>query len=906
MAPKELAKLLELLVDKALATDTRAHRDRCAAFGLLVERFADPELFVPMLRALRAADQTLRGVLVPLFSKVNDVSRHADLCQTLGAREPEVRKAASLVLRQLGGTTALEVLQSMVRDPAFAGRFEAMDALVSKAGHHAIPLLSAILFAGDPNERGRALTHLSDARLMAKDLPGSLRAIAACLDDIDPRVVTQAMVAVATLAKEDEFFELVGDRIETKSLEALKALIEGLRKYGSPRTLEFFTRKFRDGPTQIRLAILEAIGAGGHDTALGLLVEALSNRRVEVRTRAADVIAELSTSGRIDVARAILWLLRSRDVNVRRIAVEIARKVGDKSGELAPRMLRQLRDEDWWVRERVMDALSEMAGQTLTKHLLDYLQDPSDVVRRFAVGGLVRLKDPRSLGALVRSAMNDADWWVREQAIEAAASLGDPRAIPYLLEVLALHADAHLACIQAFAKLGAKQAIPKMCEFLSDDDPNIRVAALECLGALDDRSVAQAVKECEKDDVFRVRTAAQALLQKWQVQSEVSESTEALSNVLDRMLVALSQAGGDDLVLATDRPPYVKRLGKMTPFSRTAFSDELMKAILFPLLSRVQLHDLDDRKDVDLSYEVKTHKLRFRAHVFHQMTGLGAVFRIVKNQIPTIEELGLPDIVRTFADFKNGLVLVGGPTGSGKSTTLAAMINAINRNTACHIVTIEDPIEVVHGPVKSLINQREVGSHTPSFASALRSTLRQDPDVILVGELRDLTTIAFAVTAAETGHLVFGTVHTVSADTSIDRLINTFPTGQQPQVRSMLAETLRAVVCQHLLRKANGSGRVLAVEVMLNNDATANLIRKGKTFQIPTVVATSRDTGMQSMDSDLLRLCKAGLISQTDALIQSNDKKAFEVLLGRAGPAAPAGPAAEVEPGGATGRGKVV
>ena len=236
-------------------------------------------------------------------------------------------------------------------------------------------------------------------------------------------------------------------------------------------------------------------------------------------------------------------------------------------------------------------------------------------------------------------------------------------------------------------------------------------------------------------------------------------------------------------------------------------------------------------------------------------------------------------MVTRFGDFSQGLVLIGGPTGSGKSTTLAALIDYINRNHSKHIITLEDPIEVIHTPRKSLINQREIGQHTPTFAAALRATLREDPDVILVGEMRDLETISFAITAAETGHLVFGTVHTASADATVDRIINMFPFAQQPQVRSILASSLRAVCCQHLLPAKEGGGRVVAAEVMINTDAVANLVRKGKTYQIPTVVAMGRDQGMQSMDNELIRLVKKDLVDVDDAYMKAVNKKEFEAIV---------------------------
>jgi len=297
-------------------------------------------------------------------------------------------------------------------------------------------------------------------------------------------------------------------------------------------------------------------------------------------------------------------------------------------------------------------------------------------------------------------------------------------------------------------------------------------------------------------------------------------------------------------------------------------------------LSLKQMRDLEALRDVDFSYEVPSQGLRFRVNVFEQQGGTGAVFRIVKGDRPELQALGLPPVVETLGELKNGLVLVGGPTGSGKSTTLAALVDYINRTSSRHIVTFEDPIEVVHRRARSLVNQREIGTHTGTFEKALRATLREDPNVILIGEMRDFPTISFAVTAAETGHLVFGTLHTFSAALSVDRLVNAFPPGQQDQVRSSLAGSLRAVICQFLHTRRDAPGRCLSVEVMLNNEAIANLIRRGRVFQIPSVIATSREQGMQLMDAELMRLHREGKISAEDAYMRATNKKDFEPLLG--------------------------
>jgi twitching motility protein PilT len=891
----ELAKLLPIVLDRTIAAaEPRGHASRCAAFALLAEASGDLELFRVLVRGLRAGpDPTATAMLVALIPKLNLVSAHADLCQVMASPDENVRKAGAAILRQVAGKSAFELLFAMCGDPDFPGRVETLDALVPKAGHHAIGLLTVVLRSGKPTERVHALRYLGDPRFMAKDLPAATKAASLALDDSDERVAAQAIAALSGVAQEEEYFRILGARIESKSVLLVRATIEGLKRYKSERTIDYLAARFQAGPNATRLLVLDALLGIGDEKVLPTLALGLTQRHVAVRTKATEVLSQLAIAGKIDAAGAVVSLLRSRDEAVRRAATEILKKVGDRSGELTPKLLAFLRDEDWWVRERVMDTLVEMAGGTLARHLIDVLNDPSDVIRRFSLGGLVRLKDPRTIGSLVRTAMNDADWWVREQAIEAVALIKDKRAIPYVIEILQRHPDQRLVCINALAALEAGDSAPYVAPFLVDDDPDVRLAAVHSLAAIDGRAEADALRQLVADPVFRVRSAACDLLARWSLAPE--GAGDRATNLLDRLLSAVHAQQADDLILAADRQPYVKRLGKMEALSKTVLSTEQLRAILFPHLSPGQVEELEQARDVDFSYEVLSRNLRFRGHVFTQRTGIGAVFRLVKSEIPEIENLGLPPIAKQLTTMKNGLVLVGRPTGSGKSTTLAAIIDSINRHRALHIVSVEDPIEIVHTRKQSLVNQREVGTHTPSFTSALRATLRQDPDVLLIGELRDFATISFAVTAAETGHLVFGTVHTVSADTTIDRLVNAFPVGQQPQVRSMLAETLRVVLCQHLLRRADGQGRAIAVEVMLNNDAISNMIRKGKAFQIPQVIQSSREVGMQSMDSELVRLVKAGIVTQEEAYGKASDKKAFEAAVAPA-KVVPEGPRSAVLP----------
>ena len=885
LARDDIERLLGVVVSKGLPGDSRDQTNRCFVFRTLAERTIDKALFLPYVRALRGADGQILSLLGPLIPRVNNIEGHGELCSLLKESDGTLRRGVAGILKQIGGTTVFQTLSTLCGDPGFQGRIEAVDVLVSIGRQVAIPALAAVLAVGSPNEKVHALQYLADAELMAKDLRGAVKAISPALRDATERVAMQAVLAFAALSSEDEYFEHIGPVLDSPNLNMVKVAVEALKRFSSARAVEVLDRKLHSGPHAIRLAVLATAEAIGNDQVLPLVVTALNFRKIDVRTRAAEVLTKLSLAGKVDLARTILWLLRSKDVNVRRMAVDISKKVGDPSGDLAPRLLRYLRDEDWWVRERVMDALVGMAGKQLTRHLVSYLQDPSDIVRRYAVDALLRLKDPSAVGALVRAAQSDPDWWVRERAIEAVGALGVRQSIPYIVDLLNREPDLQRVCVEALQAMKADEAAPHVAALLPAADPEMKLILIACLATLDEPGQAPAIVPLLQDTDHRVRNAARELLARWNIAGSRDGATDKVSlSLLERLLVALAKNDGDDLILAGGLRPYMKKMGKVVPLASHVFSAEDIETMIFPHLNPKQLADLEVLRDVDLSLALKSEALRFRANVFRQMPGLSAVFRIVKDRIPVLEDLGLPPVVKTFAELKNGLVLVGGPTGSGKSTTLAGIIDHINRTSSRHIVTLEDPIEVMHKQKKCLINQRELGTHTHSFENALRATLRQDPDVILVGEMRDLATVQFAVTASETGHLVLGTLHTVSVDTTVDRLVSLFPPGQQPQVRSLLADTLRAVMCQYLIKRKDGQGRVIAVEIMINNEAIANLIRKGKTFQIPSVIATQRDAGMQSMDGDLERLFRAGVVSADEAYLKAANKKNFEMVV--AGPEA--------------------
>jgi len=347
---------------------------------------------------------------------------------------------------------------------------------------------------------------------------------------------------------------------------------------------------------------------------------------------------------------------------------------------------------------------------------------------------------------------------------------------------------------------------------------------------------------------------------------------------IDAFFQLMHEQGASDLHLVSGQQPIIRIRGEIERIKFDVLDNDNLKAMLYEIAPEHKIKQFEETGDVDFAYEIPNFA-RYRANFFEQKFGVGAVFREIPSKIVPAQELGLPPVISKLASLPRGLVLVTGPTGSGKSTTLAAIIDEANRTRKDHIITIEDPIEFVHQSQSCIVNHREVGIHTKSFAAALRGALREDPDIILVGEMRDLETISLAVEAAATGHLVFGTLHTMSAAKTVDRIIEVFPAEEQMQIRSTLADGIRAVISQVLFKRIDKKGRCVALEILIATSAVRNLIRESKTFQIPSMIQTGKKYGMQLLDDSIMDLYNRGWISSDDAYSKCNDKSRFRSLL---------------------------
>jgi twitching motility protein PilT len=347
---------------------------------------------------------------------------------------------------------------------------------------------------------------------------------------------------------------------------------------------------------------------------------------------------------------------------------------------------------------------------------------------------------------------------------------------------------------------------------------------------------------------------------------------------IDAFFQLMHEQGASDLHLVSGQQPVIRMRGDLERIKYDVLTNDGLKALLYEITPEHKIKVFEETGDVDFAYEIPG-LARYRANFFQQKYGVAAVFREIPSKILTCEQLALPPVLAKLAQLPRGLVLVTGPTGSGKSTTLAAIIDEANRTRKDHIITVEDPIEFVHQSQSCVVNHREVGVHTKSFSSALRGALREDPDIILVGELRDLETISLAVEAASTGHLVFGTLHTTSAPKTVDRIIEVFPSSEQAQIRSTLADGLRAVIAQVLFKRIDVKGRCAALEILIATSAVRNLIREAKTFQIPSMMQTGKKYGMQLLDDAIMDYVNKGWISGEEAYNKANDKAKFRPLL---------------------------
>lgn len=626
---------------------------------------------------------------------------------------------------------------------------------------------------------------------------------------------------------------------------------------------------------------LQALSAQQGDAVVQVMLQAFGGSDATQREIAVAYMRAQAKRDPVAMRRKMLTLLSGGEDSTRRVSVEILLETGDPK-EILEEVLIASRELVGWLRTRILETLQTFGDQVL-QPALELLQHEDEQVRTGALVLAEQFDDPRLVGPVCRL-LDDPDWWLRIIACETLGRLGDERAVGPLVQALS-DEDTRWGAIDALAKIGSPKSLKPLTQLLRSDRVEVRRAVVRALGTFSDQRLFPILRAVQaKDPSTEIRTLAaeveRAMSARLNLESSTGDVASAvqagsLGSPVDRLLASVREMGASDLHLSAGEPPLIRVGGKLERLKLKPLSAEQVRKSVLSTLDERQRGILKESGEVDYCYAIPEVG-RYRANAFEQRLGLCATFRVIPNTPPTFADLRIPGRLTELLDYHQGIIVVSGPAGSGKSTTLAAIINLINETKPEHILTIEDPVEFVHPVKNSLVNQREVGGHTDSFARALRGALRQDPDVIVVGELRDADVTRMALSAAETGHLVIATMHTTSAVQTIDRLVTSFPPDEQQQVRMALSESLKYVISQQLIPRKDGKGRLAIFEVLKGTPSIGNLIRDNKTFQIPSMMQIGAHVGMQTVDMALVELYEANLVTAEMAWTKATKQETFE------------------------------
>jgi twitching motility protein PilT len=640
----------------------------------------------------------------------------------------------------------------------------------------------------------------------------------------------------------------------------------------------------QDHDATVREKALEVLATKMSPPPVALFVQQLPLVSYTTQQVLIESLTRISAAQPPEFADQLLPLVASGDASTRTAVLKILLSMRNPAA-VVKRYIRFTTSLAGFVRDRALDSL-RVFGNQVVEPSIELLADPDDDLRAAALAVASSFEDPRLVPATI-TLLKDSDWWIRIAAAETLGRLKDARAVEPLVQALA-DPDAKWAAVEALGHIADPRALTALGRMLGDPQPNVRIEVMQALRNFKHPQVSEALKKIATHDPERsVRMRALDILDEMARTDHTGGGSAAVrgeamairsvdgDTKLNGYLISTRNSGASDFHLSVGQPPVVRVAADLLRAQGEAFTAAQTESMLREILTEPQWATLQRDLQVDFCYFIPQAG-RYRANVFLDHKGYNGVFRVIPEQPPTISDLGLPPQLAEIAGYHQGLVLICGPSGSGKSTTLAALVNLFNETRADHVLTMEDPVEFVHPFKNCLINQREVGTHTRSFARALRAALREDPDVVVIGELRDNETVSLALTAAETGHIVLGTLSSTSAPKAIDRLISSFPIDEQPQIRASLSESLKYVVAQRLLPAKEGRKQVACFEVLKGTASIANMIRDEKTFQIHSAMQTGRSLGMQTFDEALRDLLKRDQISAEAAYMAALKKEDFE------------------------------
>lgn len=675
-------------------------------------------------------------------------------------------------------------------------------------------------------------------------------------------------------------FLLLRDEVPAIRLRALTYLAST----GSPQALWSCVPLFEDPEEDIRLKAVQVFASNRDERTVPILLKLVRTEITKVQAAAIHALVHQIKDNPEKYSDEIIGLLSDSSPIVRKVPAQFLAQSDPKKA--MRKFLLVFRDSFGWIRERALRSLKEASNQ-FVEGIVSLMEDPDAEIRGLAENIGITLEDQRAVPSLIRM-LGSGDWWYRYCAAETLARIKDPRALQPLVDMLNSEEN-RLFAIEALGLLKDPKALQPLSKLISTANADEQLEIVEAFRKIGHPGALPYLKILMEKGSELLKTRAATALEevsglavKREGGPEIKVAAVDLKTVpvpkVDHFLRNALSMGASDFHMAVGNRPTVRVNGQLLPMDYPVMSAVDSQRMLVEILNEKCLNELSTKRNTDFCYKAPGLG-RFRTNVFVQRHGMDAAFRIIPNKIPLWDNVGLPQDLRDLIQHHQGMILVTGPSGCGKTTSLAAFVDLINESKSSHIITIEDPIEYVHSNKSSLVSQREVGTHTKSFFSALRSALREDPDVILVGEMRDLETIRMAVTAAETGHLVLSTLHTTSASGSIDRMVSSFPPEEHSQMRTMLSESLKAIISQVLLPIPDKTRLVPAFEVLIVNQAVSSLIREGKTFQIPSVQQTGAALGMCLLDQSLLKLVQEKKVDPQAAFARAFKKELIEPFL---------------------------
>ena len=646
-----------------------------------------------------------------------------------------------------------------------------------------------------------------------------------------------------------------------------------------------WVKQVHDDDPAVSATALRFLGDNRTVESVDLIVDNLARVDYATQQHLITALTREAPSLGADFVDRLLPLMASGEAGTRSAVIKIFLSLENRH-DLVKSYLKFSKGLAGWARDRALDSMREF-GDDLIEPAIELLSDPDDDVRAMALVVAGSFDDPRIIPATI-SLLKDDDWWLRVTAADTLGRFKDDRATDALVATLD-DPEARWAAVEALGRIGDLRSLQPLAKLLADPAPEVRIEVLLALRNFDHPKILEALQKVASSDPDRVvRGRALEIAERVakRTHTPLEDSQQLRENALKievaeneprlhALLVETRTRGGSDFHLAVDLPPLFRESSDLVSMGGDPFSAADCEAIIREILTDAQMLQLEKDQQIDLCYYIPRAG-RYRTNIFLDHKGYNGVFRVIPEKPPTIDEIGLPGHLEEIASHHQGLVLVCGPSGSGKTTTLAALVNLFNETRQSHVITLEEPVEFVHPFKNCLVNQREIGPDTVSYARALRGALREDPDVIVIGDLRDTEAIGLALTAAETGHIVLGTLSSTTAPKAIDRIITNFPHSQQPQIRVALAESLKYVIAQRLLPVEGSRDRVACFEILKGTMSVANLIREEKTYQLPSAMQLGRTQGMQTFDDSLRELVRRGTISAESAYLHAANQDDFE------------------------------